>query len=312
MSPESASKVYYSRTENRKKFTEKILKMFAPEMKGKKKILVKPNIVSYEPYPTTTHPDVLRCVLAHLQKTAKAAEIIVGDGTVPDSPVTLGWGGRDVIKTHELAGVCKEFGLRLRNLYDFGFRKVETSSGFALRVSKVALEADYMISLPIMKTHCIRSIGITGALKNNFGLLASKDRIVLHSSGGLPFRAARKVMGASGERPLALARKILGIRKEINLAIAELNAIRKPDLFIVDMVDTLINANELRHGGIKKHAGLMFAGKDPVALDCFGLGELRKIDPALANREWHEIPAIRHALRLGIGTREFKKMEIRI
>jgi uncharacterized protein (DUF362 family) len=77
------------------------------------------------------------------------------------------------------------------------------------------------------------------------------------------------------------------------------------------MVDTIINANEIRHGGIKRHAGLMFAGKDPVALDCFGLETLSKIDPALSGRKWHEIPAIYHALQLKVGSNKFQKVEVR-
>ncbi len=303
------SKIYYSRTDNNAAFAAKIMQQFSKEIEDKKKIFVKPNIVSYEPYPTTTHPDVLRAVLSRLPK---AAEVTVADGTVPDSPVTIGFGKRDVIKNHYLAKVCKEFGLELKNLYDLGFKRVATSSGFSLPVSRVALEADYMISLPLMKTHCLRNIGVTGALKNNFGLLPAKERIILHSSGGgLPFRATRKIFGDRSDKPLSFARKVLGLKKEINLAIAQLNVIRKPDLFIVDMVDTLINANEVRHGGIRKKAGFMFAGKDPVALDCFGLEILRKLDPALSEREWYQIPAIKYAAQLGVGSNDFEKIEMR-
>ncbi|MEE9323192.1 MAG: DUF362 domain-containing protein, partial [Candidatus Aenigmarchaeota archaeon] len=191
-----------------------------------------------------------------------------------------------------------------------GFKKVRTKSGFTLNVSKVALDCDYMISLPVMKTHCIRNIGITGALKNNFGLLSAKDRILLHSVGGLPFSAVRKILRDKSEKPVKLMKKILRIKRDINLAIAELNVIRKPDLFIVDMVDTLVKANEVRHGGIQKHVGLMFAGKDPVSLDCFGLEILKKFDPGLKGKKPEDIPSINYALRLGVGKKEFKKVKI--
>ncbi len=263
------------------------------EIKSRKKIFVKPNIVSSELYPTTTHPDVLRYVLKNLPQSS---EIIVADAPVPDSPVTKGFGKGDVVKNHPLAKVCRQLDLELQNLYDLGFKKVQTKSGFDLNVSKLALECDYMISLPIMKTHCMKKIGITGALKNNFGLLAAKERVLLH---------------ASSVRPVSILKRLAKRKKEINLAIAELNRIRKPDLFIVDMVDTLIKANEVRHGGIQKHVGLMFAGKDPVALDCFGLEILKKFDPGLKNKKPEDIPSINYALRLGIGKRKFKKSEIK-
>lgn len=286
------SEIFYQVTNNRMRFAEYITRKFMKEIKRKKKIFVKPNIVSHELYPTTTHPDVLRYVLKNLPRSS---EITVADAPVPDSPVTIGFGKKDVVKNHPLAKVCGQLDLELQNIYDLGFRKVKTKSGFSLNVSEVALECDYMISLPVMKTHCIKAIGITGALKNNFGLLSAKDRILLHSSERIPIKAMRK---------------LLWRKKDINLAIAELNVIRKPDLFIMDMVDTLVGGNEVRHGGIQKHVGLMFAGKDPVALDCFGLEILKKFDPGLKEREAKDIPAIEYALRLGVGKKEFKKTRI--
>ncbi|MEM5871840.1 MAG: DUF362 domain-containing protein [Candidatus Aenigmatarchaeota archaeon] len=305
------SEIYFSKIGERKKFVKKIMKKFSKEMKDKNKIFIKPNIVSYEPYPTTTHPDVLREVLCNLPKKS---EIVVGDACVPDSPVTIGFGKKDVIKNHPLSDVCKEFGLELKNLYEMGFKRIVTSSGFSLMISKVALESDYMISLPITKTHCCRSIGITGALKNNFGLLAAKERIILHSSGSIPLKGLRiiteKIFGADSEKYLRVVRKMFGIKKEINLAIAELNKIRKPDLFIIDMIETLINANEVRHGGVKAHTGYMFAGKDPVALDCFGFEILKKIDPILSEKKWYEIPSIYYARKIGVGNEKFKLIEV--
>jgi uncharacterized protein (DUF362 family) len=282
------SEIFYQVTENRMRFSERITLKFMKEIKGKKTIFVKPNVVSYEMYPTTTHPDVLRYVLKNLPRDS---EVIIADCPVVDA------GNSDkVIRNHYLQKVCKQLDFELKNLYDFGFEKVRTKSGFDLNVSKLALDCDYMISLPVMKTHCIKNIGITGALKNNFGLLSAKDRILLHSAGGIPFRTVRK---------------LLRIKKDINLEIAELNLIRKPDLFVVDMVDTLIKANEVRHGGVQKHVGLMFAGKDPVALDCFGLEILKKFDPGLKKREANDIPAIQYAIHLGVGEKEFKKTKIK-
>jgi uncharacterized protein (DUF362 family) len=287
------SEIFYQITENRMRFTEQIILKFMKEIKPRKKIFVKPNIVSSELSPTTTHPDVLRYVLKNLPTSS---EIIVADAPVPDSPVTKGFGKKDVIKNHPLTKVCRQLDLELQNLYDLGFRKVRTKSGFGLEVSNVVFDCDYMISLPVMKSHCIKGIGITGSLKNNFGLLSAKDRISLH---------------ASCVQPVKILKKLAGRKKEINLAIAELNRIRKPDLFIVDMVETLIKANEVRHGGVRKHVGLMFAGKDPVALDCFGLEILKKFDPGLKNKRPEDIPYINYALRLGVGGRKFKKTEIK-
>ncbi|UCC91224.1 MAG: DUF362 domain-containing protein [Candidatus Aenigmatarchaeota archaeon] len=282
------SEILYQVTDNRMRFSEHIIHKFMKEVKGKKTIFVKPNIVSYEPSPTTTHPDVLRYVLKNLPRDS--------DVVIADAPAVDAGNSKKIIKDHPLSKVCSQLSFELENLYDFGFKKVRTKSGFDLNVSKLAFDCDYMISLPVMKAHCLKNIGITGALKNNFGLISAKDRILLHSTGRIHSRAVRRVFR---------------IKKDINLAIAELNVIRKPDLFIVDMVDTLINANEVRHGGIQKHVGLMFAGKDPVALDCFGLEILKKFDHGLKEKEAEDIPAINYALRLGVGEKKFKKSKIK-
>jgi len=287
------SQVYFQMTKNHMRFTEQIVLKFMKEIKKKKRIFVKPNIVSNELYPTTTHPDALRYVLKNIPKTCK---VTVADGPVPNTPVTRGFDSTKVIDNSPLQKVCRQLSYKLENLYDLGFEEVRTKSGLKLNVSKVALECDYMISLPMMKTHCLKSIGITGALKNNFGLLSAKDRILLHASEKVPLKRMRKLVRG---------------RKDINLAIAELNLIRKPDLFIVDMIDTLIKANEVRYGGVEKHVGVMLAGKDPVALDCLGLELLKKVDPGLKKKKPEDIPAIRHALDLKVGSRDFKKIEIK-
>ena len=60
------STVYYSETCNREHFVGQILEVFAAPLQKAEKVFVKPNIVSYEPYPTTTHPEVLEVVLKRL------------------------------------------------------------------------------------------------------------------------------------------------------------------------------------------------------------------------------------------------------
>ena len=69
------STVYFSETDNREHFIGQILKVFATPLHKAKKVFVKPNVVSYEPYPTTTHPEVLEAVLKRLG----GCEFVVGD-----------------------------------------------------------------------------------------------------------------------------------------------------------------------------------------------------------------------------------------
>lgn len=264
------SKVYYSETSDREGFTRLILERFKKEFQGKK-VLIKPNIVSFEDYPTTTHPDVLRVVIDVLQ-TANC-EIAVGDGPA--------FGGNDpkkVIKEHCLREICNKFGLELINLHEHSFEKKKAKK-IGLRVSTLPDDFEYIISLPVLKGH--QRTRLTGALKNQFGLFSRRTRILVH------------------------------IRlKNIHQSIAEVNMLVKPDLFIMDAVKTLKGANEVRHGGEKTKLGYMLAGKDPVSLDSYGLRLLQKVIPELKNTKPTDIDQIKYAEKYGVGNTKYKLVKI--
>ncbi|MHC1585657.1 MAG: DUF362 domain-containing protein, partial [Candidatus Syntropharchaeia archaeon] len=167
------------------------------------KVLVKPNIVSFEPYPTTTHPEVLRTSLECLSDK----DVVVADGPAPDAGSS-----KKILKNHPLKKVCDEFGIPLVNIYEEEMVKIKTVRGFELKLSKLPFQFDFILSLPVLKSHKVTDI--TGALKNQFGFLSKKERILFHTKIG-----KRRA-------------------KDIHRGIAELNTIVLPDLFIVDAVYT--------------------------------------------------------------------------
>ena len=65
--------------------------------------------------------------------------------------------------------------------------------------------------------------------------------------------------------------------KNMNHAIAEANSIIKTNLHIVDGISTIVKAQERRHDGKPAYLGYVFAGKDPVALDSFGLSVINNV-----------------------------------
>ena len=264
------SDVYYSKTNDREGFTRLILEKFRKEFQGKK-VLVKPNIVSFEDYPTTTHPDVLRAVIDTLQ-TADC-EIAVADGPAADAGDT----GK-TIKEHHLREVCNKFGLELINLHEHPFEK-RKARNIGLRVSTFPDNYDYIISLPVLKTH--PNTQLTGALKNQFGLFANRTRMLIHAR-----------------------------IKNIHKSIAELNLLIKPDLFIVDAVETLIGANEVRHGGRKAELGYMLGGKDPVALDSYGLELLKHVAPQLEGKKPDDVRHIKYAAEYGVGSMKYRAVVV--
>jgi len=258
-------KILAARTENREAFVKLVLQRLWHSI-PEGPVLIKPNIVSHEPYPTTTHPNTLEAVLADLP----AKEMWVADASAAD----LLRPGK-ALREHGLNEVCSKHGIELIDLYDRPMSKREATSGVKVDISDIAFQASSMISLPVFKTHiqCI----ITGALKNHFGLLGRAQRGKLHFG-----------------------------RIDIHRAIASLHQLVRANLFIVDAVRTLTNANEVRHGGRPADLGHMFAGSDPVALDSFGLSLLSEIDPKLRGKKPPDIPHILYASEWGIGSMDYE------
>jgi uncharacterized protein (DUF362 family) len=266
--------IYVERTERRREFAAAVLERFSRDLLSKdpKKVLVKPNVVSSEPYPTTTHPEVLSTVLDFLGRFR--CQVIVGDGPA----FNAGNAGR-VIRDHPLQRTCASHGLELLNLHSGGFSRVKTVQGNRLRVSRIALDCDYLISLPVLKPHlqCL----MTGALKNQFGLFPNRDRIFMHFQ----------------------------VLRNLHRSIAEVNTVVRPDLVIMDAVETYRHANEMRHGGQPVRLGYMLAGDDPVALDCQGLKLLGAIEPGLAGKAPEDVEHLAWAIRMGVGSPDYRVEE---
>ena len=153
-------------------------------------------------------------------------------------------------------------------------KRIKSKRGYTIRVSTIPLSCDFVISVPILKVH--NTCGISGALKNQFGYLSRLDRILMHTK-----------------------------LKDIQKGIAEVNAAVPTNLFIVDAVQTMVKAQERRHGGCPAELGLMISGVDPVSLDCYGLDILQKLVPELkANKS--SMKYIDYASDYGVGNKDYK------
>ncbi len=264
------STVYFSRNDNREHFVEQILKIYAAFLQKAKKIFVKPNIVSYEAYPTTTNPEVLEAIL----KRFSDHEIIVGDAPAIDA-------GRSsrILQKSPLKEVCTRYGVELLNLYSQKMKTIRSPRGYKIKVSTLPSSCDFVISIPVLKIHGM--VGLSGALKNQFGYLSRQDRLLMHC----------KV-------------------KNINKGIAEVNAAIKTNLFIVDAVETMIKGQECRHGGCPAQLNTMIAGSDPVSLDLFGLQLLKNLEPRFENKKSQAMKYIDYASDYGLGMKGFAAIEI--
>lgn len=264
------SKVFYSETCNRQSFIESIFDIFKKPVLKATKVFVKPNIVSYETYPTTTHAEVLDTVLGQL----KGHEIVVGDAPAIDA-------GRSdkILHKSPLRKVCEDHNVKLVNLYSGKMKAVKGPRGYSIRVSALPLACDYVISLPVLKVH--HNVGLSGALKNQFGYLSRRDRLFMHC-------------------------RVKSLRK----GIVEVNAAIPTDLFIVDAVETMIRAQECRHGGCSASLGVMIAGTDPVSIDLFGLQLLTDLEPNYGEKNRKALEYVEYASSIGLGSKTFETEKI--
>jgi uncharacterized protein (DUF362 family) len=263
------STVYFSRALKRKDFAIKIMQIFNEHFKKAKSIFLKPNLVSYEPYPTTTNPEMLETILTQLSNR----QVTVGDAPAIDA-------GRSnkIIAKSALKQICDNYDVRFVNLYSEKMLKVKSPREYKITISTLPLTCDFIISLPVLKTHF--TVGLSGALKNQFGYLSKKDRLLMHAR-----------------------------IKNLNKGIAEVNAAVPTNLYIVDAVETMVNAQECRHGGCTAKLGCMLAGTDPVALDYFGLQLLQEVEPMFEENKQKALRYIEYAENIGVGLKKCTLIE---
>ncbi|MBY9006408.1 MAG: DUF362 domain-containing protein [Candidatus Lokiarchaeota archaeon] len=263
------STIYFTENPDRKRFVKSLISRFRHNIKGK--VLIKVNLVSYNTYPTTTHPEMIEAVYNQIK--SNASEIICGDGHSINLSIKK-------IENHPIIEKCKELGISYINFYDHSFKKLKSSRRFTLNVSEIPFQQDFIISLPILKDHF--TVKLTNALKDKFGYLTKTERLKMHT-------------------------KI----KNIHKGIAELNTVIKSNLIICDALKVLVKAQEFRHGGKEKNLGYLFAGTDPVALDFHGYNLLRPITITMKNIDNPlQIKYLKYALDYGVGTKDYNLEEI--
>lgn len=244
------------------------------KVKGKT-VLVKPNILSGGPPPTTTNPKVVAGVV-RLFSEAGAARVIVGDMS-----------GLVVLPTRanlEKTGIAKaarEAGAEVIDFDDADWIEVkppEVRLVRSIHIAKPVYEADLLVNLPVIKTH--RSAVYSICLKNLVGITHPRYR---------PYR----VNPARWEE-----------------VVAELNLAAHPDLNIVDATTVMV-ADGPWEGEAEK-TGMILASGDRIAADAVGLGLIKHFDrwPAVADIGVWEQRQIRHAQRLRLGLQDKAALEI--
>jgi len=147
------------------------------------RVFIKPNIVFWTktvPFPkwgviTTTRvvEDVIGLLKAH-----GVSDITVGEGTVTMNPRDLETPAH-AFKTLGYDTLQKKYGIKVFNIFERPFKKLDLGGGVELRFNRDALESDLVVDLPVMKCHNQTMISL--GIKNLKGLIDIPSRKKCHN-----------------------------------------------------------------------------------------------------------------------------------
>jgi uncharacterized protein (DUF362 family)/Pyruvate/2-oxoacid:ferredoxin oxidoreductase delta subunit len=200
------------------------------------KVLIKPNLLAAKPpeKAVTTHPMVLKAII----------ELVKGAGAIPwvgesSGGVSYGLTAR-ALEVSGLKEVIEETGAVFKNFDMEGVEKRYHDKALVLKdllIARPVFEADFIISLPKLKTH--EQILFTGAVKNMFGVVPGGGKRAVH----------QKAVKA----------------EELSNALLDIYSFVKPGLSIMDAIIGMEGTGPAL--GTPRKIGLILASSDGIALD---------------------------------------------
>ena len=154
------------------------------KLRPNQKVLIKPNLVGWDPvFPVAPYGVYTTSRLVEdmviILKEFGVNQITIGEGSAQGSREkgdTLK-GANLIFKALGYDHLRKKYGVKLIDFFDEPFQKIEVA-GLTLGFSKVALEADFLINMPALKTHS--QTGLSLGLKNLKGCIDMKSRRLSH------------------------------------------------------------------------------------------------------------------------------------
>ena len=195
-----------------------------------KRIVIKPNfVIAGDPSDgATTHTEITEAVLEYLRDNG-FANLVIAEGS------WVGSATEDAFRLLGYYGLAERYGAELINTKRDRFRKV-TSHGITMEICETALDADFIINLPVLKGHC--QTLMTHSMKNLKGFLSDRSKRDFHR---------------------------LGLMKPI-AAIAD---VIRPGLIISDSICGDLDFEE---GGTPVETNRMMASTNSVLFDTFAAG----------------------------------------
>src|SRR4030042_2817201 len=151
------------------------------ELKQNDKVLLKPNIVwggggtnKIPKYGLITTSKIVEDIIQLLHQHG-CRNISIGEGTIADKEF-----GSDTFngyKRYGFANVAKKYGVKLIDFNKESYKQFELN-GTKIEISNAALEVDFLINLPVLKTHSQAKVSL--GLKNLKGCLSMGSKRKFH------------------------------------------------------------------------------------------------------------------------------------
>ena len=241
-------------------------------------VLIKPNFGVDLPSSiggTTNHIVVI--TLIELAREAGAKRVIVGESSV------VGYNAGEIFEFLGVRELFEKAGAELVNMdADESIQvKVPNGKNFEkMRIHSTAWESDFIISVPVMKTHFQTVVSL--GLKNMKGVLPDSMKKLSHRIGVKQHRE----------------------EFELEQSILDLNSVIKPDLTVIDGIVAQEGYTPGSPGvtGSPLPFDTVVAGFDPVATDATA-AYLMGFDPM-------EVPLIRKAYERGLGEARLEMIQM--
>lgn len=273
-------KVYAISPEDRTSGVQKLLEQFDLEQMREKKIAVKANFNSADPFPASTHPDTLRAILEVLTNVNAEIVLVERSGMDETEKVLQKLGILDLVSLYGDVIV-------LDSLTMEGFSRFHGEHwkrGFLL--AHAFLDAEYTVSTCCLKTHRFGG-HFTLSLKNSVGAIARYDPEDNYD-----------YMGELHHSPHQ--RKM----------IAEINRALPCDLVVLDALKGFSTMGPDQGNLIEPR--ILVASTDRVAVDAVGVAVLRHYGttPEVEKGAIFEQEQIKRAVELGIGVQSADDIEV--
>ncbi len=151
------------------------------KIKPSDRVLIKPNLVMWDtifPYPKygVVTTSVVMEEMVEILAEAGCDNITIGEGTVENE--SMGTGVKLAFAGLGYHALQQKYGVKLLDFNDAPFLPVDFGD-FKLNIAQEALETDFIVNLPVLKTH--NSTKVSLGFKNLKGCLDKKSKFFCHN-----------------------------------------------------------------------------------------------------------------------------------